>query len=100
MNDFICSIAMALLSSRHTNLTSLFLYYLTSGSMIFFSCIKIIFDTFLGNFAREIDVQPVIDIDLLANALRLRLQRQLIHPNPYQIPTNPTSIYSYAPLSI
>ena len=36
MNDFICSIAMALLSSRHTNLTSLFLYYLTSGSMIFF----------------------------------------------------------------
>ena len=27
--------------------------------------------SFLGNFAREIDVQPVIDIDPPANALRL-----------------------------
>ena len=43
MNDFICSIAMALLSSRHTNLTSLFLYYLTSGSMIFFHVSKLFF---------------------------------------------------------
>ena len=43
MNDFICSITMALLSSRHTNLTSLFLYYLTSGSMIFFHVSKLFF---------------------------------------------------------
>ena len=55
--------------------------------MIFFSCIKIIFDTFLGNFAREIDVQPVIDIDPPANALRLTAESahspQSI-PDPHQ----------------
>ena len=55
--------------------------------------------TFLENFVREIDVQPVIDIDPPANALRLTAE-SANSPQSYQIPTNPTSIYSYAPLSI